>query len=119
MAQTQANACNALLTVNWGLFYLLSMDTASHGALPHGACDSPQEAHDSSTTGTSGEDQGAPGANSPECGEKQSRRASVQKILGGPSEASRGGLPAPGSGQKILCLPAEEAHLSGQEAKEQ
>ena len=74
MAQTQANACNALLAVNWGLFYLLSMDTASHGALPHGACDSPQEAHDSSTTGTSGEDQGPLGANSheyPGCGEDQ------------------------------------------------
>ena len=42
VAQTQANAQHALLAVNWGLYYMLSMDAASQGAFPQGACDSPQ-----------------------------------------------------------------------------
>ena len=66
MAQTQANAQHALLAVNWGLYYMLSMDAASQGAFPQGACDSPQKTYDSSTTEARDEGQEPPGANSHE-----------------------------------------------------
>ena len=39
-AQAQANACNALLAINWGIFYMLSADAVSQEAAPQGAYDS-------------------------------------------------------------------------------
>ena len=60
MAQTQANACNALLAINWGLFYMLSTDAVSQEAVPQGA-------YDSSATEVRDDKQGPRGANSHEC----------------------------------------------------